>query len=68
VHHGKGIHAQNYSDLPVFDLLFGTFVNPREFEKEAGFYPGASERVVEMMLFKDVSQPAEELTPAQVKA
>ena len=29
VHHARGIHRHNYADLPVFDLLFGTFRNPR---------------------------------------
>jgi len=28
VHHAKSIHAYNYSDLPLFDMLFGTFKNP----------------------------------------
>jgi sterol desaturase/sphingolipid hydroxylase (fatty acid hydroxylase superfamily) len=58
VHHAKGIHAFNYSDLPVFDILFGTFKNPREYVKETGFYPGASSRMAEMLSFKDVSEPA----------
>ena len=41
VHHAKGIHAYNYSDLPLFDILFGTFRNPKGFEHETGFYQGA---------------------------
>lgn len=57
VHHERGVHAFNYSDLPIFDILFGTFKNPKEFPNEAGFYLGASNRVGEMMLFKDVSEP-----------
>ncbi|MBB1282845.1 sterol desaturase family protein [Flavisolibacter sp. BT320] len=56
VHHAKGIHAFNYSDLPLFDILFGTFVNPEKYQHQTGFYPGASERVTEMLLFKDVSR------------
>jgi sterol desaturase/sphingolipid hydroxylase (fatty acid hydroxylase superfamily) len=57
VHHGRHHHADNYADLPVFDILFGTFKNPKIFESETGFYPGASERLVDMVLFKDVSEP-----------
>lgn len=57
VHHGRGIHAFNYSDLPLFDLAFGTFRNPREFVAETGFYNGASERVGDMLTFHDVSEP-----------
>lgn len=56
VHHEKGVHAYNYSDLPLFDILFGTFRNPRDFASETGFYTGASERIGEMLLFKDFHQ------------
>lgn len=56
-HHQRGVHAGNYSDLPLFDLLFGTFVNPRDFAPETGFHDGASARVADMLLFRDVSMP-----------
>lgn len=57
VHHAKDIHAFNYSDLPIFDILFGTFKNPSNYVTETGFYPGASKRVREMLLFKEVDKP-----------
>ena len=57
IHHGKGLHAFNYSDLPLFDLLFGTFRNPEGYEMETGFYEGASRRIPEMLAFQDVSHP-----------
>jgi len=60
VHHGKGIHRYNYSDLPVFDIIFGTFYNPTRYENETGFYHGASGRLADMLLFKDVSLPKEQ--------
>jgi sterol desaturase/sphingolipid hydroxylase (fatty acid hydroxylase superfamily) len=56
-HHERGVHARNYSDLPIFDILFGTFHNPREFASANGFYDGASARVVDMLLMRDVSTP-----------
>lgn len=59
IHHGRGVHAYNYSDLPVFDMLFGTFRNPDGFEVETGFYDGASERVLDMILFRNVGAPVE---------
>lgn len=59
IHHGKGLHRYNYSDLPVFDIVFGTFRNPRGYEMDTGFYDGASARVVDMLLCKDVSRPHE---------
>lgn len=57
VHHGKGLHRHNYSDLPLFDIVFGTFRNPARYEHETGFYVSASERVLDMLLFRDVSTP-----------
>jgi sterol desaturase/sphingolipid hydroxylase (fatty acid hydroxylase superfamily) len=66
VHHAKGVHAYNYSDLPLFDMLFGTFRNPEKYVAETGFYHGASERVTDMLLFKDVSE-AEKKENEEVK-
>jgi sterol desaturase/sphingolipid hydroxylase (fatty acid hydroxylase superfamily) len=58
-HHERGVHARNYSDLPVFDLVFGTFHNPRDFAAQQGFYDGASARLGDMLAFRDVSAPAD---------
>jgi hypothetical protein len=55
VHHGRGIHAYNYSDLPLFDILFGTFRNPESYVPQTGFYKGASSRITDMLLCKDGS-------------
>lgn len=60
VHHEQGVHTRNFSDLPIFDILFGTFDNPREHATELGFYPGASARIVDMLLFRDVTVPPSE--------
>lgn len=57
IHHAKGIHAYNYSDLPLFDIIFGTFKNPKNYENETGFYIGASKRILDMLLFRNVDQP-----------
>ena len=58
LHHAKGIHAYNYSDISIYDQLFGTWKNPKGFEFENGFYDGASTRIADMLLFKDVAKPA----------
>lgn len=60
VHHGKGIHAYNYSDLGFIDLIFGTFKNPKSYENETGFYNGGSARVLDMLMFKDISEDRDE--------
>jgi sterol desaturase/sphingolipid hydroxylase (fatty acid hydroxylase superfamily) len=58
IHHERGVHAYNYSDLPLFDMLFGTFRNPETFEGEVGFWNGASSRIGDMLRGRDVSRPA----------
>lgn len=55
VHHAKGIHKYNYSDLPIFDIIFGTFRNPKNYEHENGFYEGASSKIIEMLTFQDIN-------------
>ncbi len=54
IHHEKDVHAYNYSDLPLWDIIFGTFKNPKCFAKHTGFYDGASSRIVELLIFKDI--------------
>ena len=56
-HHATGVHRDNYANLPVFDLLFGTFHNPRDFVPATGFYDGASLRIGDMLLFRDIAEP-----------
>ena len=55
VHHERGVHRFNYSDLPVVDMLFGTFRNPRGYSPATGFWHGASARVLPMLVARDIS-------------
>lgn len=55
VHHQKGVHAFNYSDLPLWDMLFGTFRNPREWNDECGFGSAQELRLPEMLLGRDIN-------------
>lgn len=58
IHHARGVHRYNYADLPVLDMLFGTFRNPKAIgDKPVGFYEGASSRIVDMLVGRDVSEP-----------
>lgn len=54
-HHARGQHRHNYADVPLFDILFGTFHNPREFAPATGFYDGASSRLGDMLLLREIS-------------
>jgi sterol desaturase/sphingolipid hydroxylase (fatty acid hydroxylase superfamily) len=60
VHHARGVHAYNYANFPLWDLLFGTFRNPPTFMEEAGFWDGASARMGALLLGRDVSTSAEQ--------
>jgi sterol desaturase/sphingolipid hydroxylase (fatty acid hydroxylase superfamily) len=54
VHHQEHLHTYNFADLPLWDILFGTFRNPRRFEATCGF--GADElRLKEMLLGHDLT-------------
>jgi sterol desaturase/sphingolipid hydroxylase (fatty acid hydroxylase superfamily) len=37
IHHQEGLHSYNYGDLPLWDMLFGTFRNPRAWNARCGF-------------------------------
>lgn len=56
-HHRKDVHANNYGDLPVWDLLLGTFRNPKDFEGECGFDEPNDRRLGAMLAFRDVNEP-----------
>jgi sterol desaturase/sphingolipid hydroxylase (fatty acid hydroxylase superfamily) len=57
VHHQRDVHAYNYGDFPLWDLLFGTFKNPADFGTEdVGFAEPADRRLGAMLAFRDVSE------------
>ena len=51
------MHAFNYGDLPIWDLLLGTFKNPATFEGRCGFESPADRRLGAMLAFADVNEP-----------
>ena len=52
VHHQAGLHTGNFSDLPLWDLLFGTFRAPESWSGACGFgeTPGADEHAMKALL------------------
>ena len=54
-HHRLGVHAYNYGDLPLWDLLFGSFRNPARFDGECGFAAPADRRMLAMLAWRDVN-------------
>ncbi|HEX4986600.1 MAG TPA: sterol desaturase family protein [Burkholderiales bacterium] len=57
VHHQRDVHAWNYGDLPLWDMLFGTWRNPDRWEGAVGFEDGAARRLGGMLVFVDVNEP-----------
>jgi sterol desaturase/sphingolipid hydroxylase (fatty acid hydroxylase superfamily) len=55
VHHQRGHHAQNYGDIPLFDILLRTFNNPQTWEGEVGFYEGGSQRMGAMLIGREIT-------------
>ena len=49
-HHERDIHGGNYSDLPLWDMLFGTFDNPRDVPRTCGFGEQRETQLVRMLL------------------
>ena len=60
VHHQAGRHRNNYSDLPLWDLLFGTFENPKRAPERCGFTEQRERSLAAMLLGRDLhkEQPA----------
>ncbi len=57
VHHERGVHAFNYSDFPLWDMLAGSFRNPRQWQGDAGFDAPVANRLGAMLAFTDVNAP-----------
>jgi sterol desaturase/sphingolipid hydroxylase (fatty acid hydroxylase superfamily) len=55
IHHQEGLHSYNYADLPLWDMLFGTFRNPRRWEARCGFGEVNEGRVRDMLAGIDVN-------------
>jgi len=57
LHHERGVHARNYADFPPWDMLFGSFHNPREFDGSVGFDAPADRHLGAMLAWRDVNAP-----------
>src|SRR5574337_7424 len=57
VHHRMGVHTWNYADFPLWDIVFGSFRNPRAFRGACGFEAPDDRRVAAMLGWRDVNAP-----------
>lgn len=59
LHHARGVHDFNYSDLPIWDILLRSFRNPERFEGKLGFPKSVSERDWRLLMGLDgANKPA----------
>lgn len=64
VHHQKNHHTNNYSDIPLWDIIFGTYQNPKEHVPACGYTEDREDRFDDMLGFRDVhAKGASKLSP-----
>ena len=54
IHHEYNKHTNNYGDIVWWDMLFGTYENPKKFKTSCGFDADKELRLFDMLKFKDV--------------
>ena len=54
LHHKRGHHAHNYSDIVWWDMLFGTYLNPREDIETCGFDEHTERAVAPLLLGRNI--------------
>jgi sterol desaturase/sphingolipid hydroxylase (fatty acid hydroxylase superfamily) len=52
LHHERGVHARNYAELPLWDMVFASFHNPRSFDGKVGLADTPKLRVMDMLLMR----------------
>ena len=57
IHHKRGYHTKNFSDIPLWDMMFGTFYNPPSSDGKCGFRDDREKDLATMLLFNDVNTP-----------
>ena len=56
IHHKEGVHYNNFSDLPLWDMVFGTYENPKERVGDAcGFCDTKEREFIKILGFKNVN-------------
>jgi sterol desaturase/sphingolipid hydroxylase (fatty acid hydroxylase superfamily) len=58
IHHQRDRHRNNYGDLAIWDILFGTWENPEHADNACGFTPQNEGRLTAMLRCEDVHAAA----------
>lgn len=59
IHHEYEKHTNNYGDIVWWDMIFGTYENPKEFKTSCGFDNDKEQRLGDMLRFQDVHKQPE---------
>jgi len=54
IHHQYNRHKNNYGDIVWWDMLFGTYENPKTFDSTCGFDDPKEQRLLHMLTYNDV--------------
>ena len=54
IHHQYNRHKNNYGDIVWWDMLFGTYENPKEWKHTCGFEDKKEQELLGMLRYKDV--------------
>lgn len=68
IHHQYDVHKYNFSDIPLWDRIFGTYKDTTEFAARCGFPEGAEQKLGAMLAFKDVYESVQPAVPADAPA
>jgi sterol desaturase/sphingolipid hydroxylase (fatty acid hydroxylase superfamily) len=66
IHHAYEVHGWNYSDFPLWDMLFGTYRAAIGFQPRVGFDLSEGRRWATMALLRDVHAPEFRRTPLPI--
>ena len=58
IHHKYQSHKNNYGDITWWDMLFGTYENPEEWNGHCGFDDDKEQQLIPMLLYADVHRDA----------
>jgi len=58
IHHQYNRHKNNYGDITWWDMLFGTYENPKEWVHHCGFDDSKEQKLLQMLAYKDVNDEA----------
>jgi sterol desaturase/sphingolipid hydroxylase (fatty acid hydroxylase superfamily) len=56
IHHQFGRHKNNYGDITWWDMLFGTYENPKAWRYTCGFEDAKEQQLLRMLAYRDVNK------------